>query len=210
MFPEAPFGGTTMLPTEAAFWMPGDDEIDANGFGGGYFQNTWLIKDVSVGDALDVLQIEREIADVVGRLASNEKDFDRLAYVAEFSSVDDTNEDLTDAERDMLRGVVPEFPELEGLELGVSGLAHALATAQMLPAASCRSHATSTTWSDAPVVLFATGEARARILQPFAAASGCTFDIDPARPALLTVRGRSISSTMDLAEAVIENRDAFI
>lgn len=209
MFPQGPLVGTKEIPAHATFWMPRDDEIDGYGFNGGFLENTWLIKDVSIGRAIDVIDVERKMAKLAGRLANDDYDFERLASVAEFASVDDPDEKLTDAEREALREVVPDFPELEGLELGVSGLVHALAAVQILPAASCRSHPTSQSWSEAPVVLFAATEAAVRALQPLAEASGCTFAINPLRPDLLTVCGRSIANTMDLADAVMNTRAAF-
>lgn len=183
LFPEGPQRGTTTLPENAAFWIPQADEIDEDGFGGGYFHDTWLIKDVPIAEALEVMGTEHEIANLVDGLAADEQDFERLASAAEFPSVFDPEEDLSEAERDALSTVVWDISVLEGLELGVSGLAHALATVQMLPAASCRSHI-ERSWSEAPVVLFAADEQRARALQPLAEASGCTFAIDPERPAL--------------------------
>lgn len=188
--------------------MPQDDEIDEHGFGGGYFHNTWLIKDVPVDEALEVMSIEFEIANV-NQFAADKYDFDRLACIAEFPSVNDPAEDLSDAEREALAALVFDEPVLEGLELGVSGLAHALATVQMLPAASCRSHA-ERSWSEAPVVLFAADEYRARALQPLAEASGCAFAIDPERPALLSLSGRSMENMMALADAVMKKRETFL
>ena len=207
MFPRSSASGSSALPRNATYWMPSPDEIDEEGFG--FFRDTWLIKDVPVAEARDILNAERRMAEVVDLLAQDEDDFDRLAGVAESSGVDDPQEDLTDRERQALSEVVFDIPELGGLELGVSGLAHALATVRVLPAASCRSH-TARAWSDAPVVLMAITEFRARALEPLARQAGCTFDIDVNRPELLVVRGRSIEKTMDLAEAILDNRDDFV
>lgn len=163
MFPEAPQAGTTTLPAAAAFWMPRRDEIDEDGFG--FFRDTWLIRDIPVSEARDILSVESNIATVVDRLAQDEDDFERLAAVAESAAVDGPAEDITEEERAALSAVVSDVPELGGLELGVAGLAYALATVRILPAASCRSHP-DRSWSDAPVVLFAASEFRARALQP--------------------------------------------
>jgi hypothetical protein len=188
--------------------MPGPDEI-AGESGIGFFHNTWHIKDVPVAEALDIVAVERRIAEVVGQLARDEDDFERLAGVAESAGIDDPAYELSEEERFALEEVVPDdIPELEGLDLGVAGLVHALATVRFIPAASCRSH-TELSWSEAPVVVFAATELSARTLQPLVAASGCTFERSPDHPGLLAVRGRSIKDTMDLADAVMANYDAF-
>ncbi len=207
MFPEAPSFGTTTLPADAAFWMPKGDEIGEEGFG--FFRDTWLIRNVPVRDAWDIVSLESSIAEVVDRLAKDEHDFERLAGAAESAGIYDPGEDLTDEERRALAAVVSDIPELGGLELGVAGLAHALATVGILPAASCRSHV-DRSWSDAPVVLFAATEFRARALQPLVEASGCRFALDGNRPELLVVRGRSIANLMALAELVLNHRSDFV
>jgi hypothetical protein len=207
MFPKAVPRGTTALPAAAAFWMPKRDEIDEEGFG--FFRDTWLIKDVPVSEAREIMAAERRMAEVIDELTSDADDFERLAVVAESAGIDDPAEDLSEQERVALSEVVSDVPELGGLDLGVAGLVYALATVRVLPAASCRSHL-SRSWSDAPVVLFAATEFRAKALQPLAEASGCTFVIDESRPSLLAVRGCSIANTMALAEAVMENRNGFV
>ncbi|GAB6987019.1 hypothetical protein [Nocardioides pyridinolyticus] len=207
MFPEAPVIGTSDLPAAATFWMPSPVEISEEGFG--FFRDTWLIRNVSVGDAREIISIEWRMAEVVGRLAKDGDDFERLAGIAESAALDDPAEEVSAEELHALAEVVSDIPELCGLELGVAGLVHALASVQVLPAASCRSHP-ERSWSDAPVVLFAATEFRARALQPLVEETGCTFGIDAARPNLLVVRGRSIENTMALADAVVENRKSFV
>lgn len=209
LFPEGPPVGTSALPAAAQFWMPSDNEVE-EGFGIGFFQDTWLIKDVPVSDAVEVVTMERGMADVVGRLARDGDHFESLASAAEFGSFNDPGVNLSDSDREELASTVSDIPELEGLELGVAGLVTALGTIGMLPAASCRSHASPRTWSRVPVVLFAAAKPVARTLQPLAAAAGCTFAVDDNHPHLLTVCGRSILNTMALAEAVLENRSKFM
>lgn len=207
LFPIAPPHGTSGLPAAATFWMPKPDEIDEEGFG--YFRDTWLIKDVPERKAREIMVEERRIAEVIGELSNDADDFERLAQVAESGGDDDPAYNLSERERRALAEVMSDIPELGGLELGVAGLAHALATVRILPAASCRSHP-ERSWSDAPVVLFAATEFRAKALQPLVEASGCTFTIDENRPELLVVRGRSITHMMALAAAVMENRKNFV
>ncbi len=214
MFPTSPLEGSVAVPAEATFWMPKAADIDEEGIGC-YCRGTWLIKDVPVGAARSLRRDERRIAEVLGNLAMTAKDFDRLAQAIEdCASQEDFNErsDLSPAERDALRGFLPEDETgiLDSLEIGVAGLVYALATVRIIPAASCRGHTGNRAWSDAPVVLFATTEYRATALQPLVEATGCRFTIDPARPDLLVVRGQSILQTMALADAILESRQTFV
>jgi hypothetical protein len=214
MFPISSPSGSTTIPSDATFWMPKADDIDEDGIGA-YFRDTWLIKDVPVREARQLRQKERRIAEVVGRLAITPEDFDRLAYAVEGGYDPDETGDgfqLTATEQVELDEFLSddEAAGLESLELGVAGLVYSLATVRIIPAASCRGHPGDRAWSDRPVVLFATTEYRAKALQPLVEATGCCFDIDPARPDLLAVKGRSILNTMALADAVLESRQAFV
>lgn len=207
MFPQSPASGTDTLPTEAVYWLPDPDDLHVDS-SVGYFHDTWLIKDIPVEEAQHLIGVERQIAEVIDRLASDAEAFERLAIAVEYGDIDDPDHDLSDEERAALVEVVPD-PQLEGLDLGVAGLVNALAAVRIIPAASCRSHA-ELSWSESPVVIFAASEFSARVLQPLVAASGCTFELDADRPELLAVRGRSIANTMDLAEAVMSNRETFV
>lgn len=210
MIPTAPPPiGTSELPARAQFWTPRGDEVDEES-GIGFFQDTWLIRNVPVRDAWDVVEEERQLVDAIDELASTAEDFERLAGIAEYGALDDPAYELSDAERTVLSEWVSEFPaNLGGLELGVAGLVRALATVRIIPGASCRSHP-ERSWSDAPVVLFAANEFRARALEPLVADSGCTFGIDEVRPELLVVRGTTVRNLMALAEGILENRQAFV
>jgi hypothetical protein len=208
IFPHAPASGTSSLPPNARFELPALDEIDDE-TGPGGFHHTWLIQDVPVHVAQEYIEIERGIAEVVDRLSPNAETFERLAQLAESAGINDPAYGLSDREHADLAGIVSDFPELDGLELGVAGLTNALAAVGILPLASCRSHQDEASWSNAPVVVFAATEAKARALEPLAAAAGCTFECDPGWPAHLHVRATSIAQTMTLAEAIIENRADF-
>lgn len=208
MFPTAAPAGTSSLPEDAQFWMPKPEDIDEEGFG--FFRDTWLIRNVPVAEANDVIEEERQIAEAIAGLAQDAERFDHLAGVAEFGRIDDPEWALTEPELKVLADHVSDLPaNLGGLEIGVAGLTHALATVRILPAASCRSHPAKS-WSDAPVVLFAATEFRARALEPLVESTGCTFAIDENRRNLLVVRGRSIEYLMDLADAVMANRSSFV
>lgn len=166
---------------------------------------------ITVADAQFVVAAEYAMAGAIEPLAHDADDFERLATLAEYGGIDDPDYDMADDERTALTGVVSDIPDgLGGLELGVSGLVHALAAVGIVPAASCRSHADPLmSWSVAPVVIFAASEDAARALQPSVEASGCTFELNQDYSDLLAVRGRSIANTMALAQAVVEHRSAF-
>ena len=208
MIPECPFAGNSELPAGAAFWMPKPDEISEDGFS--FFRDVWLIRGVSVREAQEVIEEERRIVHVVDQLSADADDFERLAAIAEAGGADDSADELTRDECSALSTVVSDMPpELGGLELGVAGLVHALVSVRILPAASCRSHP-QRSWSDAPVVVFAATELRARALEPLVAEAGCTFTIDPTRRELLGIRGQSITRMMALAGLVLAHRVDFV
>lgn len=212
MIPSVRPRGSTGIPSAATFWMPRPADMSEEGVG--YFRDTWLVRGVKAGEARDLLSLERKLATAIGGLARTAEDFDRLARAVEngFGEQEPgAGLDLTDAERDVLAPFAgaDEPAELESLELGVAGLVYALAAVRIIPAASCRGHPGDQRWSDAPVVLFAATEHRANALAPLVERSGCRFEIDDARPDLLVVRGRSILSTMALAEMVLNERAAF-
>jgi len=96
-----------------------------------------------------------------------------------------------------------------GLEAGVAGLVCALSAAGMYPAASCRGHPEPGSWSAIPVVMFAADRAHAEALQPLVEGSGCGFDLDPVRPELLVINGRSVKDTLRLGHAVLDSIDVF-
>lgn len=207
MFPVSSLLGSSTIPSDATFWMPKPEDIDEEGIGG-FFRETWLIKDVPVREARWLMQEERRIAEIVGNLAATAEDFDRLAHAVEDGYAGNV---LTATERAALDEFVSddEGAALNSLELGVAGLAYALAAVRIIPAASCRGHPGDRAWSDCPVVLFATTEYRANALQPHVEAADCRFGIDAARPDLLAVQGRSILDMMALADAVLRFRRTF-
>lgn len=211
MFPTADIHGTTDLPQEATFWMPKRADIDDDGIGC-YFRDAWTILDVTLQDAQSLVCAERNLANAVDGLARNGADFERFANLVEGGLDGEHPPDLMDEERAAVEVLGPgnEPAALEGLELGVAGLVYALASVRMIPAASCRGHTGPNAWSDVPVVLFAATKRRAIALRPLVGEANCLFDIDPARPDLLVVRGRSIRDTMDLAQAVIDASATFV
>ena len=101
------------------------------------------------------------------------------------------------------------WDSLESLEAGVAGLVYALSAAGMFPAASCRGHADPDAWSAFPVVMFAADRPHAEALQPLVESSRCGFDLDPVRPELLVVKGRSVEDTLRLGRAVLASVKVF-
>jgi hypothetical protein len=79
----------------------------------------------------------------------------------------------------------------------------------MIPAASCRGHAEPDVRSVIPVVMFAADRVHAEALQPLAEGSGCGFGIDPVRPELLVISGRSVEDTLRLGHAVLASIEVF-
>jgi hypothetical protein len=214
MFPTASLSGSSAIPPGATFWMPKPEDIDEEGIG--EFRGTWLIKDVPVREARQLMRQERRVAEVVGSLAATAEDFDRIARAVE-DGLDPDEPDSSYALNAQERAALDEFAvsedepgPLDDLELGVAGLVYALATVRIIPAASCRGHTGDRSWSEVPVVLFAATEIRARALQPLVEATGCRFETDAVRSHLLAVQARSILDTMALAEAILGARQSFV
>src|ERR1035437_4560967 len=185
MFPTTSLSGSSDIPPEATFWMPRPEDIDEEGIG--EFRGTWLIKDVPVREAQRLMRQERRIAEVVGRLAATAEDFDRIARAVE-DGYDPDEPESSYALNAEERAALDEFAvsedepcALDDLELGVAGLVYVLATVRIIPAASCRGYTGDRTWSEVPVVLFATTEYRAQALQPLDEATGCYLEIDAVR-----------------------------
>jgi hypothetical protein len=207
VYPTADIELDPSLPTNAEFWVPEPDEIDDNeGFG--MFQDVWPITDVSVDEANAVAREDGLLCQVVAGLARDAVDFDILAAAVETGSVGE--EDEISAES--LAALAPYLTgkaALESLEAGVAGLVYALSAAGMFPAASCRGHAESDAWSAIPVVMFAADRIHAEPLQPLVVGSGCGFGLDPVRPELLVINGRSVEDTLRLGRVVLASIGVF-
>lgn len=204
MLPTHQIHGSTSLPAGATFWTPDPGDLGDEGFG--FFHDTWTILGVSPGDAAQQIRQERDAADLIDSLSSDEGEFELLARAVEEGDEDGL---LTATQAAALEAHIPgdEGPSsFDGLELGVAGLVHALSAAGMFPAASCRGHAAPDAWSQAPVVFLAADQQQARALEPLMAATGCLFSADANRSEMLVICGRSIRDTMRLADLVISHR----
>lgn len=207
MYPTADMELDPSLPANAEFWVPEPDEIDDyEGFG--MFHDVWPITDVSLDEANAVAREDALLCQVVADLARDAADFDVLAAAVETGSVGEDDE-ISAESLAALSPYLDGEAALEGLEAGVAGLVYALSAAGMFPAASCRGHADSDGWSAIPVVMFAADRAHAEALQPLVEGSGCGFDLDPVRPELLVINGRSVEGTLRLGLAVIASLEVF-
>lgn len=206
MIPHTSLDLDPTLPEDHMGWTPRKDDLSEEGFA--YFRDTWLIRGVRIREAKEVMALERTLADVAGRLSTNGAEFDSLATALEHGDPDEVPERLTAFAE--LEPHLGDEPALEGLELGVSGLVHALSAVGCWTAASCRGHPGKYAWSDHPVVYLAADSHRAAVLQPMVAAAGCGFVIDAARPKLVAIVAESIENMMALATLVISARSTFV
>jgi hypothetical protein len=194
------------VPNGATFWQPGEEELNSDeGFG--YFRDVWLIYDVPRALAEEVIKEEGRLVALVASLARDPRDFDQIATALEGREAEELPDWIDGSEAyEILKPEVgrDEPSALMGLEVGVAGLAYALASAGMYPAASCRSH-TEHSWSDRPVVVFAASRTRATIVSELMQGSGCGLGLDPARPELISVYAASIEELMALARRIMDS-----
>ena len=208
MYPTADIELDPSLPAGAEYWEPDPEEIDEyEGFG--LFQDVWPITDVSVDDAIAVARKDGLLCQLVGGLARDAADFDVLAAAVETGGAGEDDE-ITAESLPILRPYLTGKAALEGLEAGMAGLVYALSAAGMYPAASCRGHPEPGSWSAIPVVMFAADRAHAEALQPLVESSGCGFGLDPVRPELLVINGRSVQDTLRLGHAVLDSIGFFL
>jgi hypothetical protein len=206
MIPRMSLGLEPTVPEGHEGWTPRKDDLSEEGFA--YFRDTWLIRGIGIREAKEVIALERTLADVAGRLAVDEAEFEALASALEHGDADELPERLIALAE--LEPHLSDVPPLEGLELGVSGLVHALSAVGCWPAASCRGHPGDNAWSDHPVVYLAADSHRAAVLQPLVESAECGFNTDPARSRLLMIEGESIEDMMALAELVISTPKTFV
>jgi hypothetical protein len=188
--------------------MPAAEDISEEGFG--YFRGTWFIGRVPVSEAQSTVRYEAEIIEWLDAVASSPEDFELLASAIEDGEADSLPDTLHATAVGMgidryLAG--PEEPgPLDGLEIGVAGLTHALSAVRCLTAASCRSHVRSDSWSDCPVVFSAAPAWRVEILAELISSEGC--GLGQGRN-MLTVDAASIRHAHRLAERIVAERGRF-
>jgi hypothetical protein len=207
MIPRLSFDPEPHLPEEVSFWRPPPGP-DGEAYGLGYFQDTWPISDVTTDLAFSVLCTELHLARLVDQSARDAREFEVLASAVEHPSSEYADQvEFAHVSADLMAEITDDFPpELEGLELGVAGLVHALAVHGCLPAASCRGHfpePSEPRWSERPVVFIGADRELAEQLVPLVRVSGCGFTFDENRPKLIVVEPPSIVESMQLAERVL-------
>jgi hypothetical protein len=199
-----PFVRSPLPQTE----LPSRDEISEEGFGP--FRSTWWTGRARIRDAEALIVEEREIIRLIDGLAKTPSEYEDLATSVEHRNADELARGLFDrASASPLAAYwadADDFAPLEGLEIGVAGLAAALAATGSVTAASCRWHIRSQTWSPCPVVYFATRQWRLEILADLIATERCGLDADRG---MVYVYGASIKDTHRLAEALVRERSRF-
>lgn len=186
--------------------MPTADEISEEGFGG--FRDTWYIGHVSKADLEAILREEAELMRIVDVVAATSDEFEELASAIEGRDLESLPEHLREAAmKEGLAACVDEdLAPLDGLELGVAGLAYALSSVGCLTAASCRWHIRDRSWSDCPVVLFATPPWRLELLAELIADAGCGLAADRG---MLAIYAPSIVRMHALGERIVAERGRF-
>lgn len=198
---------TPAFPDSATFWIPSRAELAEEG-GIGYFHETWRIVGGRQRDIEGLLKIEQALVTVADQASRDEDEFDVVAQALETQDLDD--EDLTAQQREALDPHVVEADDpLRGLELGVSGLAHALACCFMFPAASCRGHADPHAWSPHPAVYFACRQPQASALTPLLEQAGVGIVVDNNRGNLWVLVAPDIRRMMALASLLLCSRERF-
>jgi hypothetical protein len=203
------FDVSPMVPSPLpACAMPSSEEITEEGFG--YFRGTWFIGRVRVSDAESTVRFEAEIIEWLDAVAPCAEHFELLASAIESGDADSLPAPLSTiavgAGIERYLRAPDDPPPLDGLEVGVAGLTHALSSVRCLTAASCRSHVTRRSWSDCPVVFFAAPPWRLEVLAELISSAGCGLGEDRD---MLTIYASSIRDTHRLAERVIEERGRF-
>lgn len=200
MYPMANPDLTETIPEGATFWTPKPSEIDDEGFG--FFRDVTDLRGTTAAHARHYLAAHARVFHFIESTASTAEEFDTYAVAFENGSASDVvlTGDIG-PEIDCL--IDTEDCDLGNFELGVGALAYALSAAKMFPAASCRSHVGSISWSPFPVVYVAASEQRADLLQNLVRESGCGFTEDPARSELQVIVSSSIPPMLVLTEKIV-------
>jgi hypothetical protein len=199
----------TGVPEGLTFWTPRADDLSEEGFG--MFRGTWMIGRLSVGDARAVLNKERRWLAMADQYANDAEEFQEVASALESGEWDllPTRLQAGEASKEFAGEVDEDWCPLLGLEPGVASLVAALAAVGgCFPAASCRAHPT-TSWSPYPIVLAAIDEFRVRRLSQLIRGTGCGFTLDAARPDLIGIGAPSVTSFIDLAGVILDERQSF-
>src|SRR5262249_9649438 len=124
----------------------------------------WPMYGMGTHEAEDMVEREDQILRAVDRAASTRSGFEHAAAAVESGDFDDRPPDIASDDWAALGDIVPEIPELDGLELGVAGLVMVLSSLDCIPAGSCRGHPKPTAWESFPIVWFVADLQRARLI----------------------------------------------
>lgn len=208
MVPEIVFDFDATIPPGVPLRLPTEDEIpDDEGIG--FFRNVWMILEEPEERSRNIISIESRLIDLLDELCSTTVEFESVAYAIEngmesYPISDQLHARFKDLEPDLLLPLEDDEVPLEGLDLGVAGLAYALSTIGAVPVASCRGHERERPWSDHPVVFVAIDEERANWLTPLVASNGCGFASGADRGDFLTIIGPSVRHMNKLATDILD------
>lgn len=208
VIPKVDFDPKVADPLPGCRW-PRTDEISEEGFG--FFRGTWFLGRVRVDEVSAILLEEAKFIAFLDLVCGSPEEFEVLATSLEEGSFEAVPEPLRQRARatagsyDIEESEDPPL-ELDGLEIGVAGLTHALSAVGCLTAASCRSHCTERTWSDCPVVFFAAPDWRVKVLAKFVKDAGCGLDADRD---MLKVYAASVRQMNRLGQMLFDQRAAF-
>lgn len=179
------------------------DELDDEGAPGDFHDTHLILTDVL--EAQEVIQAELRAIEFLDTNASSAREFDDLASDVEYELADVPSDDAPALLRE------GSWYGVNGLEIGVAGLVHALNAVGIVTAASCRSHHQAhAPWADYPVVIFAADNRQMEVLQPLVKTSACGFEIDDVdRPELLAIVGPSVAEMNALAVSIVHHHGEF-
>lgn len=205
------------VPTEPGFHLPDGarlpdpEDVDEEGYG--FFRGVWVIGQVPRDEASSLLEWEGDVVRAIDQLADSSQTFDGLARVIEafwtfggYVIEPDEFPELTDHDRDVLQGCLDARDDwLDGIELGMAGLALVLAASGFMPVCSCRGHVGPNAWATQPSMFFAGDRNRIALLQTAVIQTGCQLGNGSGNGVgLVVVHAPSVAATMDLADAILK------
>lgn len=198
MIPRTPCELAWRLPRDEPWTPDREDRANDDSYAG--FRGTWPIIRVSGKLARAIVATEAEIITAVDAVTATEDEFETVLSAIESDDIDAIPEEVK--ARSGFEGVARHIgePGSEGLDLGVAGLVHALASVGVYPAASCRGHRH---WSATPVIRLGARLWRAERLVDVARRNRCSLHDDD--DALLTIRAESVEDMMRMAVDVLDH-----
>ncbi|WP_159329677.1 hypothetical protein [Streptomyces tendae] len=198
------------VPVDAQLGLPAEDEIGEEGYG--VFRNVWTIYPPDLVQLAALLDEERLLVSLIDEASQTTAEFEARAAAVEGGDPNGLPSSYIDQNPDspLIQSIIEDDREapLLALELGVSGLSHALTTAGCLTAASCRSHESVRSWSDCPAIFFAAERSTMDWLAPLIRDTGCGLSDGSDRgDRLLILVAPSIAHFMDLARSVYRHLD---